>query len=245
MFYKNYVSRESVFRERGKILKYTNIVEGTFLSRINRFTAKAEINEQVEIVHVKNTGRLIKLLKSGSKAYFQKSDKPERKTKYDLIAVEHSGDIINVDSQITNYVAEEWLNKKYLFSDINYLKREVKYGESRFDIYLEHGESKTFIEIKGVTLQENGIAKFPDAPTQRGIKHLKELIKCIDDGYEAYIMFVIQMPNIKWFEPAISIQEEFGAVLNEAKQKGVHVIAYECIMTKDSIEINKEVEVRL
>ncbi len=226
-------------------MKYTNIVEGIFISRINRFTAKAKINEQIETVHVKNTGRLIRLLQCGSKAYFQKSDKPDRKTKYDLISVEYNGDIINVDSQITNYVAEEWINKKVLFPDLNYLRKEVKYGDSRFDIYLEHGDKKAFVEIKGVTLQENGIAKFPDAPTQRGIKHLYELMNCKEDGYEAYIIFIIQMSNIKWFEPATEIQEEFATTLNKAHQNGVNVLAYECNMTKDSIDIIKEVEVRL
>ncbi|MCR5770735.1 MAG: DNA/RNA nuclease SfsA [Butyrivibrio sp.] len=226
-------------------MKYSNISEGLFISRINRFTCNAEINGQPELAHIKNTGRLIKLLKQGCRAYFQKSDNPERKTKYDLIAVEHNGSIINVDSQITNYVAEEWLNQKTFFPDLKMVKREVKYGDSRFDIYLEHGDKKAFMEIKGVTLIEDGIARFPDAPTKRGVKHLHELMKCIDDGYEAYIMFVIQLPDVKWFEAAVSVQEEFATTLKEAWQKGVHVIAYGCDMTKDSIEIARPIEVRL
>lgn len=226
-------------------MKYSNITEGKFISRINRFIAEAYIDGKIESVHVKNTGRLIKLLKSGSTAYLQKTDKPERKTKYDLIAVEHNGNIINVDSQVTNEVAAEWIQKKILFPDLTYIKREVKYGDSRFDIYIEHGDKKAFIEVKGVTLEENGIARFPDAPTTRGVKHVGELIKCMDDGYEAYIMFVIQMPDIKGFEPAREIQPEFAQVLNDAHQKGVGILAYGCDMTPDSIEISYPVEVSL
>mgnify|MGYP002511549398 FL=1 len=156
-------------------MRYKNIREGRFLSRPNRFIARVEIDGQEEICHVKNTGRCRELLVPGASVFLEKSDKKERKTAYDLIAVKKGDRLINMDSQIPNRVVEEWLRKGSLFGEGAYIRPETKYGNSRFDLYLEQGERKIFMEVKGVTLEEDGIARFPDAPTKRGIKHIKEL----------------------------------------------------------------------
>ena len=227
-------------------MKYNNIVEGRFIERPNRFIAKVEIGGVTETVHVKNTGRCRELLVKGTTVYLEKSNNPERKTGYDLIAVLKNGKtLINMDSQIPNAVTEEWLRKGNLFSKDAVIRREVTHNKSRFDFYIEEGGRKIFLEVKGCTLETDGIARFPDAPTERGVKHINELIDCVNEGFEAYILFVIQMKGIKHFEPNDKTHSAFGDVLRNAENKGVRILAYDCNVTKDTIEIDKEIKVLL
>lgn len=224
-------------------MKYKNVVKGTFIERPNRFIAKVDIDGNIHTVHVKNTGRCRELLIKGSTVYLAKSDNRERKTLYDLIAVEKKYDnkeplLINMDSQVPNVVAEEFLIKGNLFSENAIIKREVTYKNSRFDLYIEDNGRKAFLEVKGVTLESDGIAMFPDAPTIRGVKHINELISAIADGYEAYILFVIQMKGVNLFKPNAKMHKEFADVLSFAKKNGVKVLAVDSIVTKDSIEID-------
>lgn len=227
-------------------MKYNNIVEGRFIERPNRFIAKVEIGGVTETVHVKNTGRCRELLVKGTTVYLEKSNNPERKTGYDLIAVLKNGKtLINMDSQIPNAVTEEWLRKGNLFSKDAVIRREVTHNKSRFDFYIEEGGRKIFLEVKGCTLETDGIARFPDAPTERGVKHINELIDCTNLGFEAYILFVIQMKGIKHFEPNDKTHSAFGDALRNAESKGVNILAYDCNVTKDTIEIDKEIKVLL
>ena len=227
-------------------MKYNNIVKGRFIERPNRFIAKVEIGGVTETVHVKNTGRCRELLVKGTTVYLEKSNNPERKTGYDLIAVLKNGKtLINMDSQIPNAVTEEWLKKGNLFSKDAVIRREVTHNKSRFDFYIEEGGRKIFLEVKGCTLETDGIARFPDAPTERGVKHINELIDCVNEGFEAYILFVIQMKGIKHFEPNDKTHSAFGDALRNAESKGVNILAYDCNVTKDTIEIDKEIKVLL
>lgn len=225
---------------------YKNIIEGIFISRPNRFIANVLIDGREETVHVKNTGRCKELLVPGTIVYLEVSGNPDRKTKYDLIAVLKNGEkLINMDSQVVNSIASDWLKKGNIFTEKAGIRREVTYGNSRFDIFVEDGQRKAFVEVKGVTLEFDGEVRFPDAPTERGVKHINELIKCIDDGYEAYILFVIQMKGVSHFTPNDATHKEFGDTLRRASKKGVRIIAVDCIVSSDSIEIDSEVEVRL
>lgn len=217
-------------------MKYDNIVEGRFISRINRFVAEVEVNNNTEKCHVKNTGRCKELLIKGAKVYLQESNDLTRKTKYSLINIEKGTRLINMDSQAPNKVVKEWLEKGNLFQDITLLRPEKTYGNSRFDLYLETHSQKVFIEVKGVTLEEDGVVRFPDAPTERGIKHIKELCKCVQDGYQAYIIFVIQMKGVSHFEPNNRTHKEFGLALKEASQKGVKILALDSHVTHDTLE---------
>lgn len=224
-------------------MKYKNIVKGEFIDRPNRFIANVKINDNVEVCHVKNTGRCKELLVNGSTVYLQKSDNINRKTKYDLIAVQKGEKLINMDSQIVNYVALEYL--PHLFKNIKFIKPEYKYGNSRFDIYLETENDKIFIEVKGVTLENDGVVGFPDAPTERGVKHLKELQKAVTEGYRAYVVFVVQMSDVRCFEPNSKTHPEFTEELKRAKENGVVPLAFDCAVTPDSIEIRKPVLIKL
>lgn len=222
-------------------MKYKNIVKGMFISRPNRFIAHVEIDGQEEVCHVKNTGRCRELLKRGAQLFLQYSDNPARKTKYDVIGVKKDQIMVNMDSQIPNKVVYEWIKKGNLFSKDAILRPEKKFGNSRLDLYVEDGARKAFIEVKGVTLEENGVARFPDAPTERGVKHIQELCECINQGYEAYIVFVIQMKGVYRLEPNWTTHKAFGEALVEAKDKGVQILAYDCIVTEDSIEMDQPV----
>lgn len=224
-------------------MKYERIETGFFIERPNRFIAYVEIAGQRETVHVKNTGRCAELLKPGAEVYVQKADNPERKTQWDLIGVKKGKRMINMDSQIPNKVVEEWIKKGNLFPDATLIKPETTYKQSRFDLYIEEGERKIFIEVKGVTLEHDGVVKFPDAPTERGVKHLNELCEAVKDGYEAYVFFVIQMKGVRYFTPNMKTHAAFGEALRNAKEQGVHILAYDCKVTKDSIELAKEVPV--
>lgn len=204
------------------------------------------VEGRTETVHVKNTGRCKELLVPNAKVYLYVSDNPNRKTKYDLIAVEKVTDrgiiLVNMDSQVPNDVVAEWLKKNELFSENAVIKREVKFGNSRFDFYVEDGERKAFIEVKGVTLENDGVVSFPDAPTERGVKHINELVSCLEQGFEAYIIFVVQMKGVEVFEPNAEHHKEFADTLNYAREKGVKVLVYDCIVMPDSIEIDKKIE---
>ena len=232
------------------MIKYKKVTAGEFICRPNRFIAKVNIDGKEETVHVKNTGRCRELLVPGCRVILSVADNPERKTQYDLVAVykEQIGKqplFINMDSQIPNDVAEEWLRKSNLFSTSAVLRREVKFGNSRFDFCVEDGERKAFVEVKGVTLEDHGIAMFPDAPTERGIKHINELEFAISEGFEAYILFVIQMKGIFKFCPNDITHKAFGDALRTAVDNGVKILAVDCVVQEDSIEADKNVEVSL
>ncbi len=230
-------------------MNYKNVVSGEFISRPNRFIAKVLINNREETVHVKNTGRCKELLVPGCTVYLEKSDNPDRKTKYDLIAVEKTTPngtiLINMDSQIPNFCAEEFLPDSGLFPENVKIIREVRYDNSRFDLYAEYEKKKAFIEVKGVTLERNGLALFPDAPTERGVKHIKELIKAKKEGFDAYIMFVIQIKEVHTFSPNTEMHPEFSEALKEAEKAGVKILAYSSEVTPDSIKISAPVKVKL
>ena len=226
-------------------MNYSNIERAYFKERPNRFIAYVETEEGREICHVKNTGRCRELLTSDAVVYVQRNNNPARKTKLDLIGVEKGDYLINMDSQAPNAAVKEWLQAGNLFSKNALVYSEKTYGESRFDFYIEDGERKAFMEVKGVTLELDGVCRFPDAPTERGVKHIRELIKCMEDGYEAYILFVIQMSPVKYLEPNDATHKAFGDALREAAKAGVHVMARDCKVTIDSMEIMNEVEVRL
>lgn len=224
-------------------MRYENIVQGKFIKRPNRFIAHVEIEGKEEIVHVKNTGRCKELLVPGAVVYLQKSDNPSRSTAYDLIAVQKGERLINMDSQIPNRVVEEWLRKEAFFHDLIFVRPETKYGNSRFDLYVETKEEKIFIEVKGVTLEEGGVVRFPDAPSERALKHIEELIKAKQEGYRALLFFVIQMKGVKFFTPNVDTQSEFGEGLKQAVEAGVEIYAYDCKVMPDSIELQDLVPV--
>ncbi len=230
-------------------MKYKKTVQGTFLSRPNRFIAKVIINGVEETVHVKNTGRCRELLVPEARVYLYESDNPNRKTKYDLIAVEKVTDrgvlLINTDSQIPNDVTYEWLKSGALFSPDAVIKREYTYKKSRFDFYIEDKGKKIFLEVKGVTLENNGVASFPDAPTERGVKHINELVSALDEGYNSYILFVNQMKGINKFIPNDITHKAFGDALRNAVEKGVKILAVDCVVTEDLIEISEFIPVYL
>lgn len=218
-------------------MNYPNIKQGRFLARPNRFVALVELEEKPVTCHVKNTGRCRELLTERAVVYVTESDNPARKTRYDLVAVEKGALLINMDSQAPNRAVEEWLRSGGLFADLTLLKPECRYGNSRFDFYIETPNEKAFLEVKGVTLEENGAALFPDAPTQRGIKHLQELCACQQEGYQAYVIFVVQMLGCQYFAPNMRTHPAFGEALRQAAQCGVHILARECKVTPGSLEI--------
>ncbi len=231
-------------------MTYDRVIEGRFCSRPNRFIARVEINEKEETVHVKNTGRCRELLIEGCRVWLAETNNPARKTKYDLIAVEKERQgksplLINMDSQAPNTVAAEWLPHSGLFSTTAVIRREMRCGNSRFDVYVQDGDRRAFVEVKGVTLEQDGVVRFPDAPTERGVKHLRELTACIKDGYEAYILFVIQMSEATVFSPNDDTHPAFGAVLREAAAAGVHVLAMMCDVTPDSLAIASPVPIQV
>ena len=224
-------------------MKYKNIKEGKFISRPNRFIANVAIDGVTEVVHVKNTGRCKELLMPGARVFLEESDNPERKTKYDLVAVYKGEILVNVDSQAPNKVFYEWA--KSYFGDDAILRPETKYKNSRFDCYIEAGERKIFAEVKGVTLEENGVASFPDAPTERGIKHIQELIDAVRMGYEAYIFFVVQMKGVKYFTPNYTTHRAFGEALIEARAKGVNIVCVDCEVSEGELRIDDFINVVL
>ena len=228
-------------------MKYNKIVEGTFVERPNRFIAKVLIDGREETVHVKNTGRCRELLPKGAKVYLADEDGKERKTRYDLVAAVKQDRIINMDSQAPNAVVKEALQQGLIWRDIEEIKPEFTYGESRFDFFVQkNGDEKgTFIEVKGVTLEHDNIVSFPDAPSERAVKQIEELIKAHKEGYDAYVFFVIQMENVRFLIPNETTHKEFAHALRRAKEAGVKIIAYDAKVTADGMILNQPVEVRL
>ncbi len=224
---------------------YHNIKKGIFKERENRFIALIEIDGKVERCHVKNTGRCKELLVFNAEVFVEENFSEKRKTKFSLISVIKNNIIINIDSQAPNKAVSEWLKENGLFNDITLLKSEVRFKNSRFDFYVERGDIKSFIEVKGVTLEENRIARFPDAPTKRGVKHIYELCQAIEEGHKAYIIFIIQMKNILWFEPNYVTDPEFGKALKYAEKQGVNILAYDCDIGFNFMTINKKVKIKL
>ena len=215
-------------------MRYREIIEGRFIDRPNRFIAHVLINGVEETVHVKNTGRCRELLLPNAEVRLAVSDNPNRKTKYDLVAVykEKLG-WVNIDSQAPNKVVQEWLETQ----DYTLVKPEYVYGDSRIDFYMEKDQQEYLMEVKGCTLEIDGIGYFPDAPTERGVKHLKELTKARTLGYECIIAFVIQMEGVSEVRPYISMQPEFGEALEEAKAAGVKVLFLQCEVGRDTLQI--------
>ena len=225
-------------------MHYPNMVPGRFLARPNRFIAHAEINGQTEIVHVKNTGRCRELLPVGAEVWCQRSANPKRKTKYDLITVRKGQRLINMDSQAPNIAAGEWLRAGGL-GEITNLKAETVHGDSRFDFSFTLDGRQCFLEVKGVTLERDGVCAFPDAPTDRGAKHLRGLSRAAEEGYGAYVLFVIQMPDVKYLHPNDETDPAFGAALREAAAAGVTVLAMDCAVSEDTMELRLPVLVKL
>ena len=223
---------------------YANMVPGIFLSRPNRFIAYVEIDGRTETVHVKNTGRCRELLPPGARVWCQRSDNPARKTKYDLITVQKGDLLINMDSQAPNITAGEWLRSGGL-GEIENLRRETVHGDSRFDLsFLKNGR-QCFLEVKGVTLEKEGVCAFPDAPTERGAKHLRGLLRAAQEGYGAYVLFVIQMSPVRYLHPNDATDPGFGEALRRAAAGGVQVLAMDCIVTESTMDIRSPVPVVL
>ena len=226
-------------------MKYQNIVEGQFESRPNRFIAYVNIDGKREKVHVKNTGRCGELLLPGTSVYLEKSDNPSRSTAYDLVAVKKGERIVNMDSQAPNQAVKEWLLEGGLFPGERTVRPEMKFGNSRIDFFVESGEEKILIEVKGVTLEKENVVLFPDAPSERAVKHVYELIKAVSEGYRAYILLVVQMEDVDYFIPNEEMHPAFAKALREARKAGVEILAYDCKVEKDEMCIRREVPVRL
>ncbi len=225
-------------------MRYNNMVPGIFLRRPNRFIAHILINGKEEICHVKNTGRCRELLPEGAQVWCQESSNPARKTRFDLITVKKGHRLINMDSQAPNAAAKQWLLSGGLGS-ITDLQGEYTHGDSRFDFSFLLDGKRCFLEVKGVTLETGGVCAFPDAPTQRGVKHLKGLAQAAKDGFGAYVLFVIQMSDVQYLRPNDDTDPAFGAALRMAKESGVQILAMDCAVTEDSMVIRTPVEVRL
>ena len=220
------------------------MVSGVFRSRPNRFIAHVEIGGEMQVVHVKNTGRCRERRGPGGRGWCQRADNPARKTQYDLIAVEKGTRLINMDSQAPNRAAGEWLASGGL-GEIDNLRPETTHGDSRFDFSFTRAGNPCFLEVKGVTLEADGVCAFPDAPTQRGAKHLRGLAEAARQGYGAYVLFVIQMEDVKYLHPNDRTDPAFGTALREAAQHGVQVLAVQCRVTPESMEITEFVPVEL
>ena len=225
-------------------MQYRNMIPGEFRSRPNRFIAKVMINGHEETVHVKNTGRCRELLTPGAAVWCQKSDNPNRKTQFDLITVRKGERLINMDSQAPNIAAGEWLRSGGL-GKIEEVRAETVHGDSRFDFSFLLEGKRCFLEVKGVTLEKDGVCAFPDAPTERGVKHLNGLTQAAKDGYGAFVLFVIQMPDVKYLHPNDVTDPAFGATLREAAQNGVTVLAMDCAVTEDTMKLRLPVLVKL
>lgn len=230
-------------------MKYEKILVGEFLSRPNRFIAMVCLGGEEVVVHVKNTGRCRELLTPGAKVYLEEASNPNRKTKYDLVAVVKGDLLVNMDAQAPNKIFREWAESGGFSRDLTHLQGEKTFGQSRFDFYYEYLKDgilqKGFVEVKGVTLEEDGVARFPDAPTQRGVKHIRELMCAKSEGYEAHVCFVVQMAGMTCMKPNDVTHPEFGNALREAKAVGVEVFALSCEVGEDSLVATGTVAVEL
>ena len=227
-----------------KTMRYGKMVQGEFVARPNRFIAHVQIDGKTEVCHVKNTGRCRELLPPGAQVWCEVAQNPARKTKFDLITVQKGSRLINMDSQAPNVAAKEWLLAGGLGS-VEQLRAETVHGDSRFDFSFLLDGKRCFLEVKGVTLEDDGVCAFPDAPTERGVKHLKGLTQAAKDGYGAFVLFVIQMADVKYLRPHDERDPAFGAALREAAENGVTVMAMDCGVTEDTMQIRLPVLVRL
>ena len=225
-------------------MRYEHMVPGIFRRRPNRFIAHVDIAGQEEICHVKNTGRCQELLPEGAKVWCEQSSNPNRKTKFDLLTVQKGDRLINMDSQAPNKAAMEWLQGGGL-GDIQNLRAETVHGNSRFDFSFTKDGKPCFLEVKGVTLENDGVCAFPDAPTDRGAKHLRELTAAAQEGFGTWVLFVIQMENVKYLHPNDATDPAFGAALREAAEAGVHILAMDCTVTKNTMNIRTQVPIQL
>lgn len=226
-------------------MHYSNIEKGIFLSRPNRFLAHVAVGGKEVICHVKNTGRCKELLVPETTVFVEEVFSEKRKTKFDLIAVEKQGVLINMDAQAPNCVFREYINRGSFLPNITYIRPEYRWGDSRFDFYLEQGNLRHLVEVKGVTLEENGVVRFPDAPTERGIKHIRGLISAMDQGFSSWICFVVQLGRAKYLVPNDDTHPEFGQALRAAKGAGVHILALACHVSSHSLEITHDIPVCL
>ena len=231
-------------------MKYENIRKARFISRPNRFIAHCELEGEIVVAHVKNTGRCKEILVEGATVYLDEPGGRERKTRFDLVAVEKvSSDgrrlLINIDSQAPNCAVDEFLKARRLFPEATSIRREFTVGKSRFDFRIDEGDATTYLEVKGVTLEDGGVVSFPDAPTERGVKHIEELISLKKQGYGAAIFFVIQMKGVDEFRPNDMTHKAFGDALRRAAEHGVRIYAYDSVVAPDSIDIDLPVEVKL
>ena len=230
-------------------MTYPNIRPGTFLRRPNRFIAHVEVDGVEEICHVKNTGRCRELLVPGAKVWLVESGNPARKTRFDLVAVEKVRGketlLINMDSQAPNHIFREWAEGGNFRPGLKILRGETTFGNSRFDFYWEDSEKRGFVEIKGVTLEHDGVVRFPDAPTERGVKHLEELMAAKAEGYEAAVCFVVQMEGMRWLEPNDATHPAFGEALRRCTAAGVEVFALECETAPGYVKAVREIPVKL
>lgn len=240
-----YWAKHKTLIEKEVAMQYQNVVKASFIERPNRFIAHVRMGEELLCVHVKNTGRCRELLVPGATVYLEEGTNPNRKTKYDLIAVEKGNRIINIDSQAPNQIFAEWVEAGGFGPDVTEIHREYSYGDSRLDFCLETGKGLHFVEVKGVTLEVDGAARFPDAPTERGIKHIRELRRAVEEGFEATLFFVIQMESIKSMAPNDATHPAFGETLRQAAAAGVRVCAYDCSVAPDRVVMRESVPVLL
>ena len=224
---------------------YENILPAVFVDRPNRFIAHVELNGRLEVCHVKNTGRCRELLIPGCRVYVQHQPSPTRKTAYDLIAVEKGERLLNMDANAPNRVFNEYVRAGRFLRGWSVIRPETTHGDSRFDFYLESPGHRLFAEVKGVTLEDDGVMRFPDAPTERGVKHLEGLARCVQEGYEAWAVFVIQTENVRWMEPNRRTHPAFADAMRQAAQAGVHLLALDCHTEPDRLDICRPVEIRL
>lgn len=225
-------------------MQYNEMVKGKFLARPNRFISHIEIDGKTEICHVKNTGRCKELLPPGATVWCERSQNPARKTAFDLICVQKGNRLINMDSQAPNAAVKEWLLGGGL-GNIENLKPESTFGNSRFDFSFVKDGKPCFLEVKGVTLENDGVCAFPDAPTTRGAKHLQELTELVKEGYSTYVLFVIQTEDVKYLHPNDATDPDFGKALRQAAQAGVQILAMDCKVTPDTMKINKPIKIKL
>ena len=232
-------------------MKYSSVVKGVFIDRPNRFVARVRLigpegvpSDPIVVAHVKNTGRCKEILIPGTKVILYDSENPERKTRYDLIAAYKGDMLINIDSQAPNKAFQEFIPRSGLFGKEPEIHPEYTHGDSRFDFFIRDEDRNIFVEVKGVTLETDGICSFPDAPTERGLKHLRGLQKAVEEGYECYVAFVVQMKPMRYFTPNYATHEEFGRVLEDVNKAGVGILVYDCIVTPDSMTVDSPVPYR-
>jgi len=226
-------------------VRYASVILGRFQSRPNRFIAHVLVDGETVVCHVKNTGRCQELFVPGAVVVLAKGENPARKTAFDVIAVYKGDKLINIDSQAPNQVFREWAQGTGFLKNTTLIRPEYVYGQSRLDFYVEADKKRCLVEVKGVTLEEDGCVRFPDAPTERGSKHLKELTAAVSQGYDCYVCFVIQMAGVSHFSPNRETDPTFANALKQAAQSGVHILAYDCRVTEDSLYMGNPVPVVL